>query len=204
MKIQHHYQQYQQQHEPSPGTSSCRPSNRLLLLIYDDAVCFLLFFCEAFLWRGVWNLNATFMFSDLFLGGWVNHAAGTVIMMALQLFSYVGICGCARDDDVPTDEGRRWRIITITHTHTHTHTQTFNGPLSGTTRVSQYQKGKTNLDFTEARDSEWPWHHLGHMQACTSLKTDNYASTQPLSLLQAGCPFCRPTNSVKALKALLP
>jgi len=29
---------------------------------------------------------------------------------------------------------------------------TFNGPLSGTTRVSRYQKGKTNLDFTEARD----------------------------------------------------
>jgi len=27
--------------------------------------------------------------------------------------------------------------------------------LSGTTRVSQYQKGKTNLDFTEARDSDW-------------------------------------------------
>ena len=26
--------------------------------------------------------------------------------------------------------------------------------LSGTTRVSRYQKGKTNLDFTEARDSE--------------------------------------------------
>jgi len=37
----------------------------------------------------------------------------------------------------------------------HTHTQPFNGPLSGTTRVSRYQKGKTNLDFTEARDSEW-------------------------------------------------
>jgi len=31
----------------------------------------------------------------------------------------------------------------------------FNGPLSGTTQVSRYQKGKTNLDFTEARDSEW-------------------------------------------------
>ena len=30
----------------------------------------------------------------------------------------------------------------------------FNGPFSGTTRVSRYQKGKTNLDFTEARDSE--------------------------------------------------
>jgi len=38
--------------------------------------------------------------------------------------------------------------------HAHTHTHPFNGPLSGTTRVSWYQKGKTNLDFTEARDSE--------------------------------------------------
>jgi len=37
----------------------------------------------------------------------------------------------------------------------HTHTHTFNGPLSGTTQVSRYQKGKTSLDFTEARDSEW-------------------------------------------------
>ena len=37
----------------------------------------------------------------------------------------------------------------------HTHTRyTFNSPFSGTTRVSQYQKGKTNLDFTEARDRE--------------------------------------------------
>jgi len=81
----------------------------------------------------------------------------------------------------------------------HTHTHPFNGPLSGTTRVSRYQKGKSNLDFTEARDSEWQWHHLGYMQVCTSLQTDNHASTPPLSFLQAGCPSCRPTNSVKAL-----
>ena len=47
------------------------------------------------------------------------------------------------------------------------HTHTFNGPFSGTTRVSRYQKGKANLDFTEARDSEWQWHQLGHMQVCT-------------------------------------
>jgi len=39
-------------------------------------------------------------------------------------------------------------------------THPFNGPLFGTTQVSQYQKGKTNLDFTEARDSEWQWHPL--------------------------------------------
>jgi len=65
--------------------------------------------------------------------------------------------------------------------------------------VGQYQKGKTNLDFTGARG--WQWHQLGHMQVCTSLQTDNHASTSPLSFLQAGCPSCHPTNSVKALKA---
>jgi len=67
--------------------------------------------------------------------------------------------------------------------------------------VSRYQKGKTNLDFSEARDSEWQWHQLGHMQVCTSLQTDNHASIPPLIFLQAGCPSCRPTNSIKAPKA---
>ena len=67
--------------------------------------------------------------------------------------------------------------------------------------MSRYQTGKTNLDFTEARDSEWQWHQLGHMQVCISLQTDNHASTPPVSFLQARCPSCRPTNSVKALKA---
>jgi len=37
-------------------------------------------------------------------------------------------------------------------------TQPFNGLFSRTTWVSRYQKGKTNLDFTGARDSEWQWH----------------------------------------------
>ena len=81
------------------------------------------------------------------------------------------------------------------------HTHPFNGPSSETTQVSRYQKGKTNLDFTEARDSEWQWHQLGRMQVCTLLQTDNHTSTPPLSFLQAGCPSCRQTNSVKALKA---
>jgi len=57
------------------------------------------------------------------------------------------------------------------------HTHTFNGPLSGTTLVSRYLKGKTNLDFTEARDSVLQWHQLGHMQVCISLQTDNHTST---------------------------
>jgi len=82
-----------------------------------------------------------------------------------------------------------------------THTHPFNGPLPGTTRVSRYQNGKTSLDFTGATDSEWQWHQLGRMQVYILLQTDNHASTPPLSFLQAVCPSCRPTNSVKALKA---
>ena len=85
------------------------------------------------------------------------------------------------------------KILNNPH-HTHTHTR-LTALFSETTQVSRYQKGKTNLDFTEARDSECLWHQLGHMQVCTSLQTDNHASTPPLG------PSCRPTNSVKALKA---
>ena len=66
--------------------------------------------------------------------------------------------------------------------------------------MSRYQKGKANLDFTEARDSEWQWHQLDQMQVCTSLQTDNHASTSQLSFLQAGCPSCHLTNAVRALK----
>ena len=51
----------------------------------------------------------------------------------------------------------------------YTQTHLYNGPLSGTTWVSRHQKGKT-LDFTKARDSEWQWHQLGHMQVGTMLQ----------------------------------
>jgi len=85
-----------------------------------------------------------------------------------------------------------------------TNTHLFNGHFSGTTRVSWYQKGKTNLDFTEARDSEWQWHQLGHI--CKSAPRSRQI-TMPARhhsvFLQAGCPSCHPTNSVKALKAIL-
>ena len=61
-------------------------------------------------------------------------------------------------------------FLTNTHarTHAHTYTRTCNGPY---------------LDFTGARDSEWQWHQLGHVQVCTSFQTDNHASTSPLTLL---------------------
>jgi len=85
----------------------------------------------------------------------------------------------------------------------YTHTPPFNGPFSGTTQVSRYQKGKTNLDFTGARDSEWQWHQLGICKSAPRPRQITMPAPHHSVFLQAGCPSCRTTNSVKALKALL-
>jgi len=42
------------------------------------------------------------------------------------------------------------------------------------------------------------------LYASLHLIPDNHANIPPLSFLQARCPSCRQTNSVKALKALVP
>ena len=108
-------------------------------------------------------------------------------------------CNSGHDETNMPSQFRNAQLC-LFHKNDTQHTHPLNAPLSWTTRVSRYQKGKTNLHFTGARDSEWQWHPLGHMQVCTSLQTDNHASTPPLGFLQAGCPSCRPTNSVKAQK----
>ena len=108
-----------------------------------------------------------------------------------QLSRFCKTHGCDRQTDrhtyrnthqKNTDNNKPHILCIATQPNTHIHP--FNGPFSRTTRVSRYQKGKTNLDFTEARDSEWQWHQLGHyMQVCTSLQTDNHASTAPTTEL---------------------
>jgi len=60
--------------------------------------------------------------------------------------------------------------------------------------VNRYHKAKTNLDFTEARDSEWQWHQLGHMQVCTSFQTDNHASTTLLKFFTGRMRFLPPNQ----------
>ena len=69
--------------------------------------------------------------------------------------------------------------------HTHTHLTAL---FSGTTQVSWYQKGKTNLDFSEARESEWQWYKLGCMQVCISLQTDNNNNNDRLTAFDPGQP----------------
>jgi len=70
--------------------------------------------------------------------------------------------------------------------------------------VSRYQKRKTSLDFSEARDSEWQRHQLGHMQVCTLLQTDNHTITPPLCFYRPDdLPAAQPTASkAKALQAI--
>jgi len=62
----------------------------------------------------------------------------------------------------------------------HTHTHPFNGPLSGTTRVSRYQKGKNQSGFYWSKRQ---WVAVASAGPCASLHLapDRYhASTPPL------------------------
>ena len=58
----------------------------------------------------------------------------------------------------------------------------FNGLFSRTTWVSRHQKGKPFRILLKQEMMDWQWHQLDHMQIiCTSLQTDNHASTSSLS-----------------------
>jgi len=63
--------------------------------------------------------------------------------------------------------------------------------------MSRYQKGKTNLDFTEARDSEWQWHQLDHMQVCTRQMT---MPAPHYSVFTGQMPFLLPNQQRQSTK----
>jgi len=76
----------------------------------------------------------------------------------------------------------------------------FNGPLSRTTWVSRYKKGKTSLNLKEARDdgvlgcSGISWTICKTI--CTSLQTDNHTNTSSLSFYRSDAlPDAQPTAS---------
>ena len=60
--------------------------------------------------------------------------------------------------------------------------------------MSRYQKGTTNLDFTEARDSEWQWHQLGCMQVCTLLQTKKLRQHPTTQIFICRMPFLPPNQ----------
>jgi len=106
------------------------------------------------------------------------------------------------EDEVDVSIQNTQRVMRWILYRAHTHTHLFNGPLSGTTRVGRYQKGKkNNLDFTEQQTvsgSGISWAICKSAPCCRQI---TMAAPHHSSFLQAGCPYCRPTNSVKALKA---
>jgi len=75
--------------------------------------------------------------------------------------------------------------------------QLFNGPLSGTTWLNQYQKGKTNLDLLEQEIVSGS----GVSRAICKSAHCPRQITMPVPyhpvFLQAGCPSCHPANSIQ-------
>ena len=85
-------------------------------------------------------------------------------------------------------------LCTVMQPNNHTYTHV-NGPFSRTTLVSQYLRDKTSLNFTDAGNSEWQWHQLGHY-ASLHLALDRYTCQHPTTqFLQVGRPSCHPTDS---------
>ena len=98
------------------------------------------------------KLTQTHAHSDRHFALWFSHAT-----CSKKRSCSLHITGTSlwSTDTLPGDQPCR-STHTRTHARTHTHTHLFNGPLSRTTRVGRYQKGKTNLDFTEARHTHTP------------------------------------------------
>ena len=92
----------------------------------------------------------------------------------------------------------RTHACTHAQTHTHTHTHTLNGPLSRTTQVSRYQKGKPIWILLKQKTASGS--SISYA-ICKSAPHSRQITMPPLSFLKAGCPSCHPTNSVTALKA---
>ena len=116
--------------------------------------------------------------------------------LQMSNYSCTAVMHCKKSHSIlpplPATQRKHYRAFCQHYTHP------FNGPLSGSTRVSQYQKGKTDPDFTGARDSEWQWHQLGHMQVCTSLQTDNHASTSLHKFFTGQMPFLLPDQQCQS------
>jgi len=66
--------------------------------------------------------------------------------------------------------------------------------ILGSTQRVQFVVGRHSVVATGVLRLQW--HHLGHMQICTSSATDN-TSTSLLSFLQVGCPSSQQRQSTE-------
>ena len=86
---------------------------------------------------------------------------------------------------------------------THTHTQTLNGLFSRTTWVGRYQKDKPFWILLKQEMAGWQWHQLNHKQIiCTSLQTDNHASTSSFHIFTGRMPFLPPNQQRQSTEGI--
>jgi len=83
-----------------------------------------------------------------------------------------------------------------------THTP-FNGPFSRTTRVSRYQKGKPIWILLKQETVSSSGINWVICKSAPRSRQITMPAPTTQGFLQAGCPSCHPTNSIKALKATI-
>ena len=66
-------------------------------LLYEDVCYFVIFFLHGILWRGAWNCTVHYLITDPEKGGWLCFCIGSVGLLVLQNFSYVGGMGVTVD-----------------------------------------------------------------------------------------------------------
>ena len=80
------------------------PKYKILKIIYEDTIYIVVLVTMLLLWRGCFNLNATYMIVDPLLGGAVNLAAGLFVLICLRVFNTVAMCDWSLDgNDVGGD-----------------------------------------------------------------------------------------------------
>ena len=89
---------------------------------------------------------------------------------------------------------QRWFYTARRRKASNEFTHPFNGPLSGTTRVSRYQNGKINVDFTEAK-RQWVAVASAGPYASLHLAPDLQPCQHPTTQVFTGqMPFLLPTQ----------
>ena len=91
----------------------------------------------------------------------------------------------------------KWRNKTPPLSHTHS----FNGPFSGTAWVSRYEKGKPIWILPKQETVSGSGISWAISKSAPRSRQITTPAPHHSSFLQARCPSCRPTQSVKALKA---
>ena len=127
------------------------------------------------------------------------HQKGETLLTRSVLWLLVKLCWFS-DISRSLSHGVYTLEPAVRHTHTHTRLTAPCPGLPGWAGTRKIKPVWILLEQETVSGSSISW----AICVSTSLQTDNHASTPLLSFLQAGCPSCRPTNSVKALKGVQP